>query len=273
MADDRNSMTSTTANGAVVKVVGLHKHFGKLEVLKGIDLQTRQGEVVCLVGASGSGKSTLLRCLNFLEEPTAGRIYVDGELLGYREGKDGQLIRAHRSDIYAMRRKIGMVFQLFNLWPHRTVRENVMEGPLTVLGLDRKRAAEVAETLLVKVGLADKLTEYPERLSGGQQQRVAIARALAMQPKLMLFDEPTSALDPELTGEVLEVMKRLARDGMNMIIVTHEMGFASEVADRVLFMDGGVILEEGPPARIFSNPTHERTRQFLARILRNRPTH
>ena len=265
-------MTSTThaareKNSAIVRVDNLHKHFGSLEVLKGIDMRIARQEVVSLIGSSGSGKSTLLRCLNFLEEPTEGRIYIGGQLLGYRETPDGSLVRSPRKEIYAMRQKVGMVFQLFNLWPHRTALENVIEAPRMVKGVSRREAVEIGEALLDKVGLSDKLHEYPERLSGGQQQRVAIARALAMSPQVMLFDEPTSALDPELTGEVLDAMKVLANEGMTMIIVTHLMEFAREVSDRILFMEDGIILEEGPPDKVIRNPEHERTKQFLSRIL------
>jgi polar amino acid transport system ATP-binding protein len=251
----------------ILHVVDLHKSFGSLEVLNGICIEVKRREVVALIGSSGSGKSTLLRCLNFLEAPSAGRIYIDGELLGYREMPDGRLVLAPRRDLYAMRQKVGMVFQLFNLWPHMSALENVIEAPLMVKRMSRKEATQIGEQLLHKVGLADKLHEYPERLSGGQQQRVAIARALAMSPKIMLFDEPTSALDPELTGEVLDTMKALAREGMTMIIVTHLMDFAREVSDRVLFMDDGVILEEGPADEVILRPKQERTRQFLSRVL------
>jgi polar amino acid transport system ATP-binding protein len=251
----------------ILRVVDLHKSFGPLKVLNGVRMELNHREVVSLIGSSGSGKSTLLRCLNFLEEPSAGRIYIDGELLGYREMPGGRLVLAPRRDLYAIRQKIGMVFQLFNLWPHMSALENVIEAPLMVKRLSRKEATEIGVQLLQKVGLANKLHEYPERLSGGQQQRVAIARALAMCPNIMLFDEPTSALDPELTGEVLDTMKALAREGMTMIIVTHLMEFAREVSDRVLFMDGGVILEEGPADEVILRPKQDRTRQFLSRVL------
>lgn len=254
-------------NPTIVRVVNLHKHFGSLEVLKGIHMRIERQEVVSLIGPSGSGKSTLLRCLNFLEQPTEGRIYIDGQLLGYRETPEGGFVRSPHKDIYAMRQKVGMVFQLFNLWPHKTALENVIEAPRMVKRLSRREATEIGEALLDKVGLSDKLHEYPERLSGGQQQRVAIARALAMSPQVMLFDEPTSALDPELTGEVLDAMKVLANEGMTMIIVTHLMEFAREVSDRILFMESGIILEEGPPDKVIRNPEHERTKQFLSRII------
>ena len=261
------SPDASTAEAPIVRVIDLHKQFGSLEVLKGINLEIMRQEVVSLIGSSGSGKSTLLRCLNFLEEPTGGRIYIEDQLLGYREAPDGSIKRSPRREVYALRQKVGMVFQLFNLWPHRTALENVIEAPRMVKGLNRQEATEIGEALLNKVGLSDKLHEFPERLSGGQQQRVAIARALAMSPKLMLFDEPTSALDPELTGEVLDAMKILASEGMTMIIVTHLMEFAREVSDRVLFMDDGIILEEGPADQVILNPAHERTQRFLSRIL------
>ncbi|MCG0238074.1 MAG: amino acid ABC transporter ATP-binding protein [Firmicutes bacterium] len=240
----------------MIRIEGLHKRFGKLHVLKGIDLHVRPGEVVCVIGPSGSGKSTLLRCINRLEEPTEGRIYIDGRPLP-PGGPELDQVRA----------KLGMVFQRFHLFPHMTALENVMSGPVIVKKMDRAAARRLALELLAKVGLAEKADAYPSQLSGGQQQRVAIARALAMEPKAMLFDEPTSALDPELVGEVLAVMKDLAREGMTMVVVTHEMGFAREVADRVIFMDGGVIVEEGPPEVIFTSPREERTRAFLSKVL------
>ncbi|MFO7172210.1 MAG: amino acid ABC transporter ATP-binding protein [Bacillota bacterium] len=241
----------------MIRIEGLHKRFGKLHVLKGIDLHVRPGEVVCIIGPSGSGKSTLLRCINRLEEPTEGRIYIAGRPLP-PGGRELDQVRA----------ELGMVFQRFHLFPHMTALENVMSGPVIVKGMDRAAARRLALELLAKVGLQDKADAYPAQLSGGQQQRVAIARALAMEPKAMLFDEPTSALDPELVGEVLAVMKDLAREGMTMVVVTHEMGFAREVADRVIFMDGGVIVEEGPPEVIFTSPREERTRAFLSKVLR-----
>jgi len=244
----------------------VHKRFGKLEVLRGITMDVARGQVVVIVGPSGSGKSTLLRCINHLERLDMGYIYVDGELVGYRE-KDGRLIEDSEGEIARKRATIGIVFQRFNLFPHLTALGNVIEAPLRVKKLPHKQAEELGRELLIKVGLADKLDVHPARLSGGQQQRVAIARALAMQPKLMLFDEPTSALDPELVGEVLDVMKGLAAEGMTMVVVTHEMGFAREVAERAIFMDEGVIVEEGTPAELFQSPQQERTKAFLSRIL------
>ncbi|MRH89941.1 ATP-binding cassette domain-containing protein [Nocardia sp. SYP-A9097] len=242
------------------------KNFGALNVLKGISLEVNRGEVMCLIGPSGSGKSTFLRCINHLEDVNAGRLYVDGELVGYRE-KAGKLYELHPRDAARQRRDIGMVFQHFNLFPHRTVLENVIEAPTQVKKVKKADAMKRARTLLDRVGLADKADSYPAQLSGGQQQRVAIARALAMDPKLMLFDEPTSALDPELVGEVLGVMRELAADGMTMIVVTHEMGFAREVADQLVFMDGGVVVEAGNPREVLANPQHDRTKAFLSRIL------
>jgi polar amino acid transport system ATP-binding protein len=239
-----------------VKVEQLKKSFGSLEVLKGIDLEVKEGEVVCLIGPSGSGKSTFLRCLNKLEETTAGTVIVD----------DND-ITDPKCNINKVRENIGMVFQQFNLFPHLNVLENIMLAPVDRKKLTKEEAKKTAERLLVAVGLAEKAGEYPPNLSGGQQQRVAIARALAMNPDIMLFDEPTSALDPEMVGEVLEVMKQLARDGMTMIVVTHEMGFAREVADRVIFMDGGYIVEQGTPAEVFGNPQHKRTQDFLNKVL------
>lgn len=250
----------------MIRMEKVCKSFGALQVLKNIDLSVAKGEVVCIIGPSGSGKSTLLRCLNHLERITSGRVYIDGELIDERiDGKD-QLKISHKrvAEICA---EVGMVFQRFNLFPHMTVLQNIIEAPVTVKKMPKQEAIDLAVELLKKVGLEDKKDEYPSRLSGGQQQRVAIARALAMKPKIMLFDEPTSALDPELVGEVLEVMKELAREGMTMLVVTHEMGFAREVANRVVFMDKGEILEEGTPAEIFSNPKHERTKSFLQKVL------
>ena len=246
----------------IVNVQNLHKRFGNLEVLKGIDLRIAPREVVCLIGRSGSGKSTLLRCINFLEEPTEGVITVAGISV-----PAGERTSAHRQQIIDLRERTGMVFQSFNLFPHKTVLENLIEAPMIVKRMSREQVIPIAEQLLEKVGLAEKRDVYPSRLSGGQQQRVAIARALTMQPQVMLFDEPTSALDPELIGEVLEVMRDLARDGMTMLVVTHEMSFAREVADRVIFVDGGVFVEEGPPDQCLTNPQDERTRRFLERIL------
>ncbi|GGQ58257.1 amino acid ABC transporter ATP-binding protein [Streptomyces flaveolus] len=239
-----------------ISISALHKSFGTNEVLRGIDLEIRQGEVVCVIGPSGSGKSTLLRCVNLLEEPTKGQVFVGGT-----EITDPDV------DIDAVRRRIGMVFQQFNLFPHLTVTENLTLPQRRVLRRDKVTAARVAAENLARVGLAEKADAYPSSLSGGQQQRVAIARALAMGPEVMLFDEPTSALDPELVGDVLAVMRMLARDGMTMMVVTHEMTFAREVADRVVFMDGGVIVEDGAPEQVISHPRHERTRHFLSRLL------
>lgn len=250
----------------MVKMEKVCKSFGPLQVLKDIDFKVSKGEVVCIIGPSGSGKSTLLRCLNHLERITAGRVYIEGELVDERLAGKDQLKVSHKK-VAEICAGLGMVFQRFNLFPHMTVMENVMEAPITVKKESRQEATEYALQLLKKVGLEDKKDEYPSRLSGGQQQRVAIARALAMKPKIMLFDEPTSALDPELVGEVLEVMKDLAREGMTMLVVTHEMGFAREVGSRVIFMDKGEILEETTPEEIFSNPKHERTKAFLQKVL------
>jgi polar amino acid transport system ATP-binding protein len=250
----------------MVLAESVHKSFGPLEVLRGVDLVVRPGEVCCVVGPSGSGKSTFLRCINHLEKIDAGRIRVDGELVGYRE-RGGKLHEMREREVARQRRSIGMVFQRFNLFPHMTALGNVMEAPLRVRRDRREEVRERAAALLDRVGLADKARTYPGQLSGGQQQRVAIARALAMQPKLMLFDEPTSALDPELVGEVLDVMKDLARQGMTMIVVTHEIGFAREVGDSLVFMDEGVIVETGPPREVIANPRHDRTKSFLAKVL------
>jgi polar amino acid transport system ATP-binding protein len=250
----------------MVKAEAVHKRFGRLEVLKGIDLEVQRSEVMCLLGPSGSGKSTFLRCINHLEKINSGRLSVDGELVGYREAGD-KLHELHERDVARKRSEIGMVFQHFNLFPHMTAVDNVALAPSRVLGVSRDQARSRAREMLARVGLEDKLDVYPVALSGGQQQRVAIARALAMQPKLMLFDEPTSALDPELVGDVLDAMRQLAHDGMTMIVVTHEMGFAREVADRVVFMDAGVVVESGQPADVLSNPQHERTRAFLWKVL------
>jgi polar amino acid transport system ATP-binding protein len=250
----------------MVKAEGVRKRFGHVEVLKGIDLEVGEREVVVLLGASGSGKTTFLRCINHLEKIDAGRLSVDGELVGYRQHGD-KLYELRENEVARKRAEIGMVFQRFNLFPHMTALQNVTIAPVRVRGLKRDAAARRARELLDRVGLADKADAYPSMLSGGQQQRVAIARALAMDPKLMLFDEPTSALDPELVGEVLDVMKGLARDGMTMVVVTHEMGFAREVGDRVVFMDGGVVVEQGAPREVFANPRHERTKAFLSKIL------
>jgi len=251
----------------IIEVLDIHKSFGELEILKGISLQVRRGEVVVLIGASGSGKTTFIRCINLLEDIQGGRIRVNGRSMGYRERADGSLVRDSERNIARQRRDIGMVFQRFNLFPHMTALENIIEAPIQVLGVPRAEALEQARALLARVGLADKAMHYPSMLSGGQQQRVAIARALAMKPQAMLFDEPTSALDPETVGEVLQVMKQLADDGMTMVVVTHEMGFAREVADRVVVLDQGELIEQGPPEQIFSRPTHPRTQAFLSRVL------
>jgi polar amino acid transport system ATP-binding protein len=251
---------------AMVRAEGVRKRFGRLEVLKGIDLEVRRGEVMCMLGPSGSGKSTFLRCINHLEEINAGRLSVDGELVGYRES-GGKLYELHEREVARKRAEIGMVFQHFNLFPHMTALDNVTLAPIRVKGVPRSDARSRGQQLLQRVGLGDKLDSYPVALSGGQQQRVAIARALAMEPKLMLFDEPTSALDPELVGDVLDAMRQLAREGMTMIVVTHEMGFAREVADTVVFIDAGVVVEYGPPAQVLSSPRHERTRAFLSKVL------
>jgi len=250
---------------AMVKAEAVHKSFGRLEVLKGISLEVAPKEVMCLLGPSGSGKSTFLRCVNHLENIDGGRLSVDGQLVGYREHKN-KLYEQRESEIAKSRSEIGMVFQRFNLFPHKTAIQNVIEAPVLVKKVEKKEAIERGRDLLHRVGLADKLDEYPARLSGGQQQRVAIARALAMEPKLMLFDEVTSALDPELVKEVLDVMRDLARGGMTMVVVTHEMGFARDVADRVVFMDGGVVVEEGPPASVLDAPREERTKRFLGLV-------
>jgi len=250
----------------MVHAEGVHKRFGQLEVLKGINLTVGRGEVMCLLGPSGSGKSTFLRCINHLEKVNSGRLSVDGELVGYREA-GGKLHELPESEIARKRAEIGMVFQHFHLFPHKTALANIALAPVNVSGVRRAAAEAHARELLDQVGLPDKADVYPVALSGGQKQRVAIARALAMRPKLMLFDEPTSALDPELVGEVLEAMRRLAREGMTMIVVTHEMGFAREVADTVVFMDGGVVVESGPPAAVLDAPSHERTRAFLSKVL------
>jgi polar amino acid transport system ATP-binding protein len=250
----------------MVKAEGVHKRFGRLEVLKGINLEVSRGEVMCVLGPSGSGKSTFLRCINHLEKINAGRLSVDGELVGYREA-GGKLYELREREVARKRAEIGMVFQHFNLFPHMTALDNVALAPIRVKGVPRSDARGRAEQLLQRVGLGDKLGTYPVALSGGQQQRVAIARALAMEPKLMLFDEPTSALDPELVGEVLDAIRQLARDGMTMIVVTHEMGFAREVGDQMVFMDEGVVVETGRPADVLSSPRHERTRAFLSKVL------
>jgi polar amino acid transport system ATP-binding protein len=250
----------------MVKAEAVHKNFGRLEVLRGIDLEVQPKEVMCMIGPSGSGKSTFLRCINHLEKIDAGRLSVDGELVGYRQ-RGNKLHELPDGEICQKRSEIGMVFQRFNLFPHMTALENISEAPIRVKKERRATAEAHARTLLDRVGLADKVDAYPNQLSGGQQQRVAIARALAMRPKLMLFDEPTSALDPELVGEVLDVMRGLAKDGMTMVVVTHEMGFAREVGDSLVFMDSGVIVEAGKPRELLTNPQHERTKLFLSKVL------
>jgi polar amino acid transport system ATP-binding protein len=250
----------------MVRAESVRKSFGHLEVLKNVDLEVGDGEVVVLLGPSGSGKTTFLRCINHLEKIDGGRLSVDGELVGYRQQGD-KLYELREHEVARKRAEIGMVFQRFNLFPHMTALQNIVCAPTHVRGVPRAAAEQRGRELLDRVGLADKAGAYPSMLSGGQQQRVAIARALAMDPKLMLFDEPTSALDPELVGEVLDAMKALAGDGMTMVVVTHEMGFAREVGDRVVFMDGGVVVEEGPPREVFANPRHERTKAFLSKIL------
>ena len=251
----------------VIEALDIHKSFGALQILKGVSLQVKRGEVVVLIGASGSGKTTFIRCINLLEDIQGGRIRVNGHAMGYRERPDGSLVRDSERNIARQRRDIGMVFQRFNLFPHMTALENIIEAPVQVLGVARAEALEQAQKLLARVGLADKGGHYPSMLSGGQQQRVANARAMAMKPQAMLFDEPTSALDPEIVGEVLQVMKELAEEGMTMVVVTHEMGFAKEVADRVVVLDQGELIEQGPPEQIFNRPSHPRTRAFLSRVL------
>lgn len=261
-------MDATPVNenaGEMVKGEQIVKRFGNLTVLNGVDLSVKRGQVVVIIGPSGSGKTTLLRCINHLEKIDSGRIYVDGELVGYRV-KDGRLIEDKEANVARIRSKMGFVFQRFNLFPHMTALENIIEAPIHVLRHSRAEVVERAHMLLAKVGLGEKANVYPHKLSGGQQQRVAIARALAMNPKLMLFDEATSALDPELVGEVLKVMRQLADEGMTMVVVTHEMSFAREVADHVIFMDKSVIVEQGPPEQLFENPQQERTRSFLSTI-------
>jgi polar amino acid transport system ATP-binding protein len=261
-------MTASTLEkrDPVVRAEGVSKRFGSLEVLKGIDLEVYPGEVMCIIGPSGSGKSTFLRCINHLEKLDGGKLYVDGELVGYRQAT-GKLYELREKEVARKRAEIGMVFQRFNLFPHMTVLGNVCEAPIGVKGEPKRVVAERAAKLLQRVGLADKVDAYPAQLSGGQQQRVAIARALAMQPKLMLFDEPTSALDPELVGEVLDVMRSLAKEGLTMIVVTHEMGFAREVGDELVFMDDGVVVERGNPRDVLTNPQTDRCQNFLSKVL------
>ena len=250
----------------MVKADHVRKHFGPLQVLKGVSLEVAPREVVCMIGPSGSGKSTFLRCVNHLEKIDGGRLYVDGELVGYRQ-ENGKVYELRENQVARKRAEIGMVFQRFNLFPHMTAIENVIEAPIRVKGIAKRDAMAQGRELLKRVGLEDKTDEYPARLSGGQQQRVAIARALAQKPKLILFDEPTSALDPELVGEVLGVIRELAEEGRSMILVTHEIRFARDVADRVIFMDGGVIVESGNPRDILANPQHPRTQEFLSKVL------
>ena len=253
-------------SGPMVKAEEVHKRFGRLEVLTGVSMEVQPGEVVCMLGPSGSGKSTFLRCINHLEKIDGGRLSVDGDLVGYRQEGD-KIYELRDAEVCRERAEIGMVFQRFNLFGHMTAMENVIEAPIRVKRVKKNEATRRAKELLERVGLADKLDSYPAQLSGGQQQRVAIARALAMDPKLMLFDEPTSALDPELVGDVLDVMRQLAKDGMTMIVVTHEMGFAREAADRLVMMCDGAIIEDGSPEHFFTNPENERTKQFLSKIL------
>jgi polar amino acid transport system ATP-binding protein len=262
---DREAPSSAETD-AMVLAEGVHKSFGRLEVLKGIDLTVSAGQVCCVLGPSGSGKSTFLRCINHLEKLDGGRLFVNDSLVGYRQRGD-KLYELKVKEICRERANIGMVFQHFNLFPHMTILENVIEGPMQVKGLSRAEATKRAQVLLDRVGLGDRTQSYPQQISGGQQQRVAIARALAMEPKLMLFDEPTSALDPELVGEVLDVMRGLAESGMTMVVVTHEMGFAREVGDTLVFMDDGVVVEAGHPQQVLTDPQHERTRSFLSKVL------
>jgi polar amino acid transport system ATP-binding protein len=260
------ALAPSLAAQPLVQLRGIRKRFGSLEVLHGVDLEVSAGEVLCLIGASGSGKSTLLRCINRLERPDAGRVMVGGELIGYTE-RSGRLHELHHKKLHAQRAGIGMVFQHFHLFPHMTVLQNVVEAPMRVHGYSRDAAVSTGLDLLTRVGMQDKVDAYPKALSGGQQQRVAIARGLAMRPQLMLFDEPTSALDPELVGEVLDVMRSLAAEGMTMIVVTHEMAFAREVASQVAFMDDGRIVEQGTPDQVLGDPSHDRTRSFLSKVL------
>jgi polar amino acid transport system ATP-binding protein len=271
MSARTDATTAPAVAANMVSVRAVHKVFGHghdaVHVLKGVDLDVARGEVTVILGPSGSGKSTLLRCINELEEITGGSVVVGGDLMGYREDDKGTLYRLHPRVVAKQRSRIGMVFQRFHLFPHMTALENIMEAPVQVRGLSKKAARQRALELIERVGLSDRLGHYPAQLSGGQQQRVAIARALAMDPELMLFDEPTSALDPELVGEVLSVMQDLARSGMTMIVVTHEIGFAREVADHVVFMDDGVIVESGPPGRVLDDPQEQRTKDFLAHVL------
>jgi polar amino acid transport system ATP-binding protein len=266
MTEATTEPTTEATTEALVVAEEVHKSFGSIHVLRGIDLQVNHGEVLCIIGPSGSGKSTFIRCINHLEKIDSGRLLVDGHLVGYRR-VGNKLHEMRESEIAKRREDVGMVFQHFNLFPHMTVLQNLIEAPTRVRKVPKEQAVASARELLRQVGLAEKEKAYPAQLSGGQQQRVAIARALAMKPKLMLFDEPTSALDPELVGEVLDVMKDLARQGMTMIVVTHEMGFAREVADQLVFMDGGVVVESGNPREVLANPRHERTKAFLSKVL------
>jgi len=263
---ESESVTVSVPFGPVMRAVDVHKTFSRLHVLRGVSLEVRQRETVCIIGASGSGKTTFLRCINHLEKIDSGLIEVNGHPIGYRKKKE-KLVEDRERSIARQRTEIGFVFQRFNLFPHKTALQNVIEAPVHVRGVAKDQAIAEAETLLARVGLGDKKDAYPGKLSGGQQQRVAIARSLAMKPALMLFDEPTSALDPEVTGEVLDVMEELAHEGTTMIVVTHEMGFAKRAADRVVMMDEGVIIEEGSPEHFFEAPTHERTKAFLSKIL------
>ncbi len=259
-------MSDASPGAPLLQLHDVHKSYGRVEVLRGVSLEVSAGEVVCLIGASGSGKTTLLRCVNYLEVPEKGRVVVDGELIG-RYTKNGRSVPLPARELADQRTSIGMVFQHFNLFPHMTALENIVEAPIGVRGEPRSDAERRAKDLLRRVGLSDKGDAYPRRLSGGQQQRVAIARALAMNPKVMLFDEPTSALDPEIVGEVLDVMRALADDGMTMLVATHEMSFARDVADQVVFMDGGVVVESGPAREVLTSPRQPRTQQFLARLM------
>lgn len=259
-------MTTSDAAQPMVKAEGVHKYYGSAHVLKGVDLEVKRNDVMCIIGPSGSGKSTFLRCINHLEKIDAGRLYVDGELVGYRQ-RGAKLYELKEKEVNRHRAEVAMVFQHFHLFPHRTALENVVMGPIRVKKEPREQALDRGRALLAQVGLGDRESAYPRQLSGGQQQRVAIARALNMQPKLMLFDEPTSALDPELVGDVLQVMRALALQGMTMVVVTHEMGFAREVGDRLVFMDAGVVVESGPPREVLSNPQEQRTKAFLSHLL------
>lgn len=267
MSFQEQTQARVTSTAPMVLAENIWKSYGQLDVLKGLSLEVARGEVVCLIGPSGSGKTTFLRCINHLERLTSGRLLVDGELIGYRDDGAGKLRELREKDAARQRAEMAMVFQQFNLFPHRTVLENVIEAPIRVKHENRTEVHKLAHINLERVGLAGKEASYPDQLSGGQQQRVAIARALTMRPKLILFDEPTSALDPELVGEVLDAIRGLASDGMTMVIVTHEMGFAREVADRVVFIDEGVVVEQGIPRELITNPQRERTRVFLSKVL------